>query len=228
MFSFVRRHLSYANVVATMALVFAMGGSAIAAKHYLISSTSQISPQVLKSLEAKIASRVKAGAAGKEGPAGKEGKEGAAGKEGGAGKEGAVGHEGKQGIEGAPGREGEAGLSKLSESEQEELKKILPYISYKASGVGGKPTIQFTGVDVQVLSGAGSETTLNGAGNLIVGYDAEPGEQIGSNNLVIGSVGQTYKSYGAVIGGEHNVAEGPTAMCSARTMKPKKARPPPR
>ena len=84
----VRRHLSYANVVATMALVFAMGGTAVAAKHYLISSTSQISPQVLKALEVKIASRVKPGSAGaegapgKEGPAGKEGKEGAAGKEG--------------------------------------------------------------------------------------------------------------------------------------------------
>jgi hypothetical protein len=40
MFSPIRRHLSYANVVATMALVFAMSGSALAAKHYLITSTS--------------------------------------------------------------------------------------------------------------------------------------------------------------------------------------------
>jgi hypothetical protein len=29
----IQRHLSYANVVATLALVFAMGGSAMAAKH---------------------------------------------------------------------------------------------------------------------------------------------------------------------------------------------------
>jgi hypothetical protein len=30
-----RRHLSYANVVATLALVFAMTGGAFAASHYL-------------------------------------------------------------------------------------------------------------------------------------------------------------------------------------------------
>jgi hypothetical protein len=40
----IRKHLSYANIVATLALVFAMGGSAIAAKHYLINSTRQINP----------------------------------------------------------------------------------------------------------------------------------------------------------------------------------------
>jgi hypothetical protein len=45
-----RRHLTYANVTATLALVLAMSGGAFAAKHYLIGSTSQISPSVLKSL----------------------------------------------------------------------------------------------------------------------------------------------------------------------------------
>ena len=33
-----RRHLNYANVTATLALVFAMSGGALAAKHYLVSS----------------------------------------------------------------------------------------------------------------------------------------------------------------------------------------------
>jgi hypothetical protein len=60
-----RRRLSYANVVATMALVLSMSGGALAAKHYLLSSTRQISPKVLRSLEAgnmrlfnKLAARV--------------------------------------------------------------------------------------------------------------------------------------------------------------------------
>src|ERR1700712_1050053 len=44
-----RRHLSYANVTATLALVFAMSGGALAAKHYLVTKTNQISPKVLKS-----------------------------------------------------------------------------------------------------------------------------------------------------------------------------------
>jgi hypothetical protein len=45
-----RRYLTYANVTATLALVFAMSGGALAAKHYLLSSTKQISPKVLEGL----------------------------------------------------------------------------------------------------------------------------------------------------------------------------------
>lgn len=49
----VRRRFTYANVVATMALVFAMSGGALAASHYLINSTRQINPRVLKSLRGR-------------------------------------------------------------------------------------------------------------------------------------------------------------------------------
>jgi hypothetical protein len=45
-----RRHLTYANVTATLALVLAMSGGAFAAKHYLVNSTKQIDPKVLDSL----------------------------------------------------------------------------------------------------------------------------------------------------------------------------------
>jgi hypothetical protein len=45
-----RMRLSYANVVATLAFVLAMSGGALAATHYLITSTKQISPRVLKKL----------------------------------------------------------------------------------------------------------------------------------------------------------------------------------
>jgi len=62
-----RRHLSYANVVATLALVFAMTGGALAASHYLINSTKQISPKVLKKLKGN---RGAAGARGLAGPRG--------------------------------------------------------------------------------------------------------------------------------------------------------------
>jgi len=79
MFGSIRRHVSYANVVATMALVFAMGGTAIAAKHYLVTSTKQIKPSVLKSLK------------GNAGPKGATGLQGAQGKEGPQGKQGPAG-----------------------------------------------------------------------------------------------------------------------------------------
>ena len=81
----IRRHLSYANVVATLALFFAMSGGALAAKHYLINSTKQINPKVLKKLKGNTGARGPAGAqglAGAQGTPGTPGKEGAQGKDG--------------------------------------------------------------------------------------------------------------------------------------------------
>jgi Collagen triple helix repeat (20 copies) len=88
--------------IAVVALFFALGGSAIAAKHYLITSTKQIKPSVLKSLKGK------AGAKGLTGPAGLPGATGAIG------KEGAPGKEGKEGKVGPPGP---VNLSKLEKVE---------------------------------------------------------------------------------------------------------------
>jgi hypothetical protein len=68
-----RRRLSYANVAATLALVFSMSGGALAASHYLINATKQINPKVLKKLKGAT------GHTGKEGPPGPSGKEGAVG-----------------------------------------------------------------------------------------------------------------------------------------------------
>jgi hypothetical protein len=78
----IRSRLTYANVTATLALVFAMSSGALAAKHYLISSTKQISPKVLKALKGRTGSTGPAGQTGpkgKAGPAGKQGKPGANG-----------------------------------------------------------------------------------------------------------------------------------------------------
>lgn len=94
------------------------------------------------------------------------------------------------------------------EAEQQKLLAILPYIKYVASGVGGKPTIQFSGANVQILSGAGRTDATNGVGNLIIGYDEEPKEQTGSHNLILGQR-QNYTSFAAVVGGFQNSATGP-------------------
>jgi hypothetical protein len=74
--------LTHANVAATLALVFAMTGGAVAAQHYLINSTRQISPKVLKRLRGATGGRGAAGAAGVPGPPGAQGKEGPAGHNG--------------------------------------------------------------------------------------------------------------------------------------------------
>ncbi len=74
-----RKRLSYANVTATLALVFALGGgTAWATHHYLIVSTKQIKPSLLKVLR------------GASGAPGANGRDGAAGPTGPAGANGAV------------------------------------------------------------------------------------------------------------------------------------------
>jgi len=79
--------------------------------------------------------------------------------------------------------------------------------TYVSSGVGGKPTVQFSSVNVQIVSGSGSTSgTPNGTGNLVIGYDESPGSQTGSHNLVLGT-GQTYTSYGSIVGGSNNSAK---------------------
>ncbi len=92
MFLRLRRHMSYANVVATFALVFAMSGGALAASKYLITSSKQIKPSVLASLKGKAGANGAQGAAGAQGPAGPagaKGENGAAGANGTAGTDGA-------------------------------------------------------------------------------------------------------------------------------------------
>jgi hypothetical protein len=99
MLSFVRRRMTFANVAMTVALVFAMSGGAFAAGKFLITSTKQISPKVLRSLQGKVGP---AGAAGAQGPAGA------------LGPSGPQGPAGPGGAAGAPGAKGENGASVTS------------------------------------------------------------------------------------------------------------------
>lgn len=89
-----RRHLTYANVIATLALFLALGGSAIAARQYVITSTKQIAPKVRTALKGARGATGPAGArgpAGERGPAGDRGPEGPAGAAGATGAAGAAG-----------------------------------------------------------------------------------------------------------------------------------------
>ena len=82
--------------------------------------------------------------------------------------------------------------------------------TYVSAGVGGKPTVRFSTVNVQVVSGAGSTgAAVNGEGNLIVGYAENPLHyaQTGSNDLVLGA-DNGWSSYGEVVGGHANQATG--------------------
>lgn len=69
----VRKHITYANVAATVALVLSMSGAAVAAHRYLITSTAQISPRVLAHLHGRRGPR---GPRGRRGPIGEPGPQG--------------------------------------------------------------------------------------------------------------------------------------------------------
>lgn len=102
MFSRIRKRFTYANLALTLALVFVMSGGALAASKYLITSTKQISPKVLKSLK---------GASGKNGANGPAGAIGPGGPAGPAGSAGGLGPEGKEGKAGTNGKNGTNGKS---------------------------------------------------------------------------------------------------------------------
>ena len=133
---------------------------------------------------------------------------------------GAEGKEGKVGKEGVQGKEGKEGkLSGLSEAEIKTLDEVLPYLKFVKEGVDKKPTIQFSGVNLQVINGSKSESVSNGTGNLIIGYDEAPGTQTGSHNLLLGT-GNSYTSYGGIIAGHADTTLADTHPSSAANTAP--------
>jgi hypothetical protein len=135
---------------------------------------------------------------------------------GGEGKEGRPGVDGKQGPEGNTGPEGKAGTAGFTSGELETLKDILPHITYVGSGIAGKPTIQFTGINVQIDNGTGLTHVVNGEGNLVIGYDENnclPCEhtETGSHNLILGTQ-NTFTSFGGIVSGSNNAITGQYSM----------------
>ncbi len=110
MFSTLRKHVrvSPAGMIAMLALIFAMSGGAYAASKYVITTTKQIKPSVLKSLQGKTGP---AGAPGPAGPAGPGGAQGAQGPAGPAGPQGTPGGKGETGSQGTKGTTGAAGAT---------------------------------------------------------------------------------------------------------------------
>lgn len=170
MFSLIARRLTYANIAATLALLFAMSGGALAASHYLISSTKQISPKVLKSLKGTNGANGATGATGATGAAGPVGPTGPAGAKG---ETGLQGKEGKEGIEGKAGKEGKEG--KTGATGVTGFTKVLP----------SKETETGTLVAAGYPVNACQEHGLFGSEECAA-YDSEYGEGYATHPAVVG------------------------------------------
>ena len=155
MLSRLRKHMTYANVAATLALVFAMGGSAVAATHYLITSKKQISPKALKEIAA----------AGKQGPAGAAGAAGAQGAQGGQGAQGPAGTNGTEGVKGERGGPAatwnktvaSAGAS-IGAPKVVELEKVGPFTITGHCYLSGANTIAATYIETSEAGSVFAET----------------------------------------------------------------------
>ena len=104
----------------------------------------------------------------------------------------------------------------------------------------GQSTARFSGVNVQVVNGEGTTPTRNGVGNLIIGYNEDPGQRqfcslgeynanyttcvsnggtwaanqrSGSHNLILGNR-HSYTGFGGLVAGSDNVVNGIYASVS--------------
>ncbi len=135
------------------------------------------------------------GPAGTNGTNGKDGLNGINGKDGAQGPKGDTGAQGPQGIQGA---QGPAGAS-----------------PFTVSGTD----VTLSGYNLRIVNGLGSTDSVNGLGNLTLGYNATGNTQgggdvrTGSHNLVLGDL-NNYSSYGGLVAGYDNTVSGRYASVS--------------
>jgi hypothetical protein len=91
-------------------------------------------------------------------------------------------------------------------------------------GLGYK-TLRVTGANLQVVNGLGTTDTVNGLGNVLVGYGpfgtvdigcAEFCDNSGSHNIILGTR-NSYSSYSGIVGGDSNQILGSYAIILSGT-----------
>jgi hypothetical protein len=84
------------------------------------------------------------------------------------------------------------------------------------AAVSGTNDFIFDGCNVHIRNGAGSTDSVNGYGNLVVGYNAaraKDSDKTGSHNFVVGD-NHNYSSHGGLVAGFQNTVSGAWASVS--------------
>jgi len=128
--------------------------------------------------------------------------------------------------------------SDLSDVQNSNVMALDPYldiveVSDPVNNSTTYPTVQFSGLNVQIVNGTGYTNTLNGLGNLIIGYNEYAGtvafcsngdydnqsdcennagtwaanQRSGSHNLILGDR-NAYSRYGSLVAGVNNIVNG--------------------
>ncbi len=113
-----------------------------------------------------------------------------------------------------------AKLAPTLEARIADLENKLQYVTIVEGEINGMagPHVIITGANVHIWSGSGAtDGTVNGLGNLIVGYNETRGggldDRTGSHNIVAGSE-NNYSSYGGLVVGYKNSIYGAYASVS--------------
>ncbi len=101
-----------------------------------------------------------------------------------------------------------------------DVREFLSHIRMRSidDGQGGMVrTVLIEGLNVQIVNGLGATATINGAGNLIVGYNEHGNphgdNRTGSHNIVTGRR-NSFLSYGGLVVGSENSIVAPWASIS--------------
>lgn len=190
------RRPSVSSVIALLALFFALGGTAIAAKHYLITSTKQIKPSVLSQLH---------GHNGAQGPAGAQG---------------ALGPQGPAGPGGPPGPSNLSTLT-IAEGPKNPIPAEKAEVSV-ATCPSGDHAVSGGGIAISVFGLAISYMNPNHSGWVAIAYERSSGGSIqalaycaGAGNAVAAKIGPRAAANRRAAREAHGLAERLEAKIAA-------------
>src|SRR5215475_7971694 len=111
-------------------------------------------------------------------------------------------------------------LASVKAQVAQSLEQRVEQLEYKLAHVtSGPDDITISGANLNIVNGLGATDTVNGLGNLIVGYQEHRlppaiNTRTGSHNVIVGRQ-HNYSSFGGLVVAQFNEISGPWASVSA-------------